>query len=92
MAAHDSTGLQCHTAPFSWKIVFEYDHQLFELIMSACSLKEELEWRSHLTDRSSRDGLAIAEQVACASLSLDIKPLGVVFGKPGEYRPHCSRW
>lgn len=89
--ANDSIGLQCHTAPFSWKIVFEYDHQLFELTMSACSLKEELEWRNRLSNSSGRDRLVAAEQAACTLLSLDIKPLGAVFGKPGENKPSRSR-
>jgi hypothetical protein len=91
--ANDFAGLQCHTAPFSWKVVFEYDHQLFELTMSACSLKEELEWRSRLTNRFGRDGVTAGEQAACASLSLEIRPMGAVFGKPGEcnYRS-LFRW
>jgi hypothetical protein len=85
MVANGFLGLQCHTASFSWKVVFEYDHQLFELTMSACSLKEELEWRSRLTDRFGRDSMGTGEQAACASLSLDVKPMGAVFGKPGEH-------
>jgi hypothetical protein len=84
LEANGILGLQCHTAPFSWKLVFEYDHQLFEITMTACSPKEELEWRSRLTNCSGRDGLHIGEQAVCASLSLDIKPMGTVFGKPGE--------
>lgn len=52
--------------------------------MSACSPKEELEWRSRLTDHSSRDGLDAVEQAILTSLSLAIKSMGVVFGKPGE--------
>lgn len=77
------TGLQCHTAPFSWKLVFQYDHRLFEITMSACSPKEEHEWRIRLADHSCNDALD-SEQAAFASLSLDIKPMGTVFGKPGK--------
>jgi hypothetical protein len=83
--ANSISGLQCHTAPFSWKLVFEHDHQLFETTMSACSPKEELEWRSRLSDRSCRDSLDAGEQALYTSLSLDIKPLGAVFGKPGKH-------
>lgn len=79
-----AAGLQCHTAPFSWKLVFECDHQLFEITMSACSPKEELEWRSRLADRSYKDSLDAGEQAVFTSLSLNIKPLGAVFGKPGK--------
>jgi hypothetical protein len=79
-----NVGLQCHTAPFSWKLVFEYDHQLFEITMSACSPKEELEWRSRLTDHSCRETLDPGEQALFTCLSLAIKPMGTVFGKPGQ--------
>ncbi|KAG0650937.1 Phosphatidylinositol 3 [Hyphodiscus hymeniophilus] len=83
-------GLQCHTAPFSWKLVFEYDHQLFETTMSACSPKEELEWRRRLTDRSCKDSLDAGEQALYTSLSLNIKPMGTVFGKPGTIARRIS--
>lgn len=76
-------GLQCHTVPFSWKLVFEYDHQLYEVTMSACSPKEELEWRSRLADHSGKEPLDSGEHAVLASLSLAIKPMGTVFGKPG---------
>ena len=77
-------GLQCHTAPHSWKLVFECDHQLFEITMSACSPKEELEWRSRIVDRSYKPSLGPGDQAAFTSLSLKVKPLGTVFGKPGK--------
>ncbi|KAF5659693.1 hypothetical protein FHETE_9290 [Fusarium heterosporum] len=75
-------GLQCHLAPFSWKLVFESDHQLYELVMTACTSKEESEWRSRLNQPRSQEldaktpGLQIF-------LSLDIQSLGTVFGRPG---------
>jgi hypothetical protein len=77
------TGLQCHTAPYSWKIVFEHHCQLFEITMSACSAKEELEWKSRLIDRSEKEGGSTVVQAMLASLSLNIKPMGMVYGKPG---------
>jgi hypothetical protein len=52
--------------------------------MSACSPKEELEWRSRLADRSCKDPLDAGEQALYTSLSLEIKAMGTVFGKPGE--------
>ncbi|TGO80234.1 hypothetical protein BELL_0011g00030 [Botrytis elliptica] len=76
-------GLQCHTAPHSWKIVFEHISQLFEIIVSACSAKEELEWKSRLIDRSGKLCNSTVQQEMTASLSLDIKPMGTVYGKPG---------
>lgn len=77
------TGLQCHTAPFSWKLVFEIDHQLYEIIMTACTPKEEMEWRTRLTGLIPNEPHDHPEAPLCSSLSLDIKSLGTVFGKPG---------
>lgn len=82
-------GLQCHTAPFSWKLVFESDHQLYEIILSACTPKEELEWRSHIAERACRE----VSDVHCQpelSLSLPIKSMGTVFGKPGTVARRLS--
>jgi hypothetical protein len=76
-------GIQCHTAPYSWKIVFECDHQLFEIIFSACSSKEELEWRNRLNICTSRDHTDSYDQAFMTTVSLGIKSLGTVFGKPG---------
>jgi hypothetical protein len=53
--------------------------------MSACSPKEELEWRSRLADHSGRDTLDPGEQALFTSLSLPIKSMGTVFGKPGQF-------
>lgn len=59
--------------------------------MTACSPKEEIEWRSRLTPRAKgiedwRDSSAFS------SLELDMKSLGNVFSKPGESpkRPDVS--
>ncbi|KAK1600103.1 RhoGEF domain-containing protein [Colletotrichum navitas] len=48
-------GLQCHTAPFSWKLVFECNSQLYELLMTACSPRELEEWRGRLSNRARGD-------------------------------------
>ena len=52
--------------------------------MSACSSKEEHEWRSRLIDRSGKDFLGAREQVLHTSLSMNMKSMGTVFGKPGQ--------
>ncbi|RSL76586.1 hypothetical protein CEP51_009829 [Fusarium floridanum] len=75
-------GLRCHLAPFSWKLVFEGQHELYELVMSACSPNEETEWRSRL--QRNRD-LEQSEKpsVLYNFLSIDIKSLGAIFRRPG---------
>ncbi|KAL2134898.1 hypothetical protein VTI74DRAFT_10533 [Chaetomium olivicolor] len=80
------SGLQCHTARYSWKIVFLCDNQLYELIMTACSPKEELEWRARLRNPNEIDNPDGQDQVqpdVFSFLALNIKTLGTVFRKPG---------
>ncbi|EYB23901.1 hypothetical protein FG05_01266 [Fusarium graminearum] len=75
-------GLQCHLAPFSWKLVFKIDHQLYEVVMTACTSKEEREWRSRLSQPTSSDASTRAPGLNLF-LSIDIMSLGAVFGRPG---------
>ncbi|KAH7137148.1 RSP protein [Dactylonectria estremocensis] len=82
-------GLQCHTAPFSWKLVFEGDHQLYELIMTACSSREETKWRERLCQQVGQEPDAIDPNLY-NSLSLNMKSLGTVFGKPGTVARRIS--
>lgn len=65
--ANHPPGLQCHTAPFSWKLGFECDHQLYEITMTACSPREELEWRSRISDRSSKGSFDTGEPIVLPS-------------------------
>jgi hypothetical protein len=78
--------MQCHTAPYSWKLVFECDHQLFEIILCACSAKEDLEWRSRLNDRAGREHISGTDQAFFTSIVPNIRPLGTVFGRPGNMK------
>lgn len=63
--------------------MFEVDHQLYEIIMTACTPKEELEWRTRLAESIPSELHDHAEHPFSTSLSLNIKSLGTVFGKPG---------
>jgi hypothetical protein len=70
----------------SWKIVFLSDNQLYELILTACSPKEELEWRARLQNSqqaANPDGQDQMQLDIFSFLSLNIKTLGTVFRKPG---------
>ncbi|KAI1433737.1 Dbl homology domain-containing protein [Xylaria sp. CBS 124048] len=88
--ADNGRGLQCHTAPFSWKVVFECDHQLYEIIMTACSRKEEMEWRKHLSDVKKFGSYEQPGPTFYSSNSLHIKSLGTVFRKPGSVARRLS--
>lgn len=79
-----SSGLQCHTAPFSWKIVFECDCQLYEMMLTACNPKEEDEWRCRLAVRSVSEPQDLADPELYGSLFLNMKSLSTVFGKQGR--------
>ncbi|KAI4722642.1 hypothetical protein E4T48_01118 [Aureobasidium sp. EXF-10727] len=54
-------GLQCHTAPFTWKVVFESAGRMYELIMGACSDVEESVWRDRLAGRIAVEAQHVAE-------------------------------
>jgi hypothetical protein len=78
-------GVQCHTATHTWKLVFEHNHRLHEIILSACSLQEEDTWKTQLRERIACETHDYVEgqshtQDIFSSLSLDIKSLGPVFG------------
>ncbi|KIE01818.1 RhoGEF domain-containing protein, partial [Metarhizium majus ARSEF 297] len=89
--ADNGRGLQCHTAPFSWKLVFECHHQLFEIIMTACAPKEEVEWRARLSSPLAQCKIGVATTLTF--LDLNIKSLGVVTSKsdPGARRLSIRR-
>ncbi|KAI0442464.1 Dbl homology domain-containing protein [Xylaria telfairii] len=88
--ADNGRGLQCHTAPFSWKLVFECDHQLYEMIMTACSQKEEMEWRTHLSNVKQYGNREQSGSAFHSLNSLHIKSLGTVFRKPGSVARRLS--
>ncbi|KAI0911815.1 hypothetical protein F4823DRAFT_584306 [Ustulina deusta] len=88
--ADNGRGLQCHTAPFSWKLVFECDHQLYEMMMTACSPKEEMEWRIRLSNTKPPGAHEQSCPAIYSSNSLHIKSLGTVFRKPGSVARRLS--
>ena len=67
--------------------MFEFDQQLYEIILCACTSREEQEWRNDLHERSRESEDEIEKGSWATSgqsvLSLDIKTLGFVFGQPG---------
>lgn len=88
VSTEDGKGLQCHTALYSWKVVFESDNHLFELIFSACSHAEEDQWKRHISDRIAVVGWDFLEDHAAVkelftTCSLDLSPAGEVFSQSG---------
>jgi hypothetical protein len=80
---------------FSWKIIFESDQQLFEVILSACSAAEEEQWRVFMERRKELSGndaamICPAATEPFTSVSPDVKPVGVVFGQAGTLARRLS--
>ncbi|KAF1809617.1 Dbl homology domain-containing protein [Eremomyces bilateralis CBS 781.70] len=82
-AVDNGMGLQCHTAPFSWKLVFEHQSKLYELILSACSENEEEDWKRHLetqivSESSEASGTGSAGDIF-SQLIGGLKPFSSIF-------------
>lgn len=76
-------------------MVFEHDQRLHELVFCACSALEEEQWKSSLAafsdsemERRTRDCTVKAS--GFCGVSLDIKPLGDVFGYRGSLTQRLS--
>ncbi|KAG9994649.1 hypothetical protein KCU80_g24636, partial [Aureobasidium melanogenum] len=79
-------GLQCHTAPFTWKVVFESGGKIYELIMGACSHVEESVWRDRLAGRIAVEAQHVAEGHSIpidlqSPLTRDIRSFGKAYSK-----------
>ncbi|EMD87104.1 hypothetical protein COCC4DRAFT_82097 [Bipolaris maydis ATCC 48331] len=83
--ADNGRGMQCHTAPHTWKFVFEHGHRLHEMILTACSSVEEEAWKNQLRERIVYETHDFVEgqstmQDMFTSITLDLKSIGPVFG------------
>ena len=88
-------GLQCHTALFSWKVAFESEQQLYEMILCACSPREEEQWKTSILECAGKEDQRQIEDQAISLplytfLGLGVKPLGQVFGLPGTLARRLS--
>ena len=74
------TGLQCHSALFTWKVSFEVDGKLYEILLSACNAVEEDQWKAGLQNRFSKINVRQhGKRSTTISEDLNLKPTGVVF-------------
>ena len=93
--ADNGKGLQCHTAPHSWKIVFEHSARMYEIIATACSAVESQVWRERLALNIETQTLAVAHGVRNifelhSPLTSDMRSIGKAFGKPGSFVKRMS--
>ena len=74
-------GLQCLTIPYAWRILFEIDSAIFEILLVATSLEEQEKWRNAIQDAIERTSSKHDQfSVICSSIS----PIGEAIGKPGS--------
>lgn len=90
-----NAALTCHSVFFSWKIIFEAGHRIYEVLVSACSAKEEEVWRTQILDRAAAESRDYHEYSSTnmdlfASMNPDVKPIGTIFGRPGKLVRHQS--
>jgi hypothetical protein len=93
--ADNAKGLQCHTAPHSWKLVFEHTARMYEMILTACSLVEAQVWREHLSSRIETQTQAVAQGLSNvfelhSPLVNEMRSIGKAFGKPGSFVKRMS--
>lgn len=85
----NNKGLQCHTAPHSWKIVFEQNAKMYELIFTACSAMEADAWRAYTASGIEAQMQLVADGKHPVPLSSpltgDMKSMGKAFGKPSSF-------
>ena len=88
-------GLQCHTALYAWKVAFESEQQLHEMIFCACSPQEEEQWKTKILECACKEEQRQREDQAVSLpsyslLSLDMKPICQVLGLPGTLARRLS--
>lgn len=87
-------GLQCHSAPFSWKVMFESRGKLYEILMTASTKSEEEEWRHRIHDGGRREDNHEyqSDRLMFTFLGLDAKTLGAALKSPdSSVRKHSIR-
>ncbi|KAL8766511.1 MAG: hypothetical protein Q9209_006727 [Squamulea sp. 1 TL-2023] len=93
--ADDGRGLQCHTASFSWKLIFEHSQQLYEFIFCACSRDEEEAWTRATAQHAEQSAHRHQDDISLLQpmytfLILNANSLGPVFGMPGTLTRRLS--
>lgn len=88
-------GIQCHTAPHSWKLLFEDSGKLYELLMVACSGLEASTWRDHISGRIAVETKHLAEGRVTpietySPLAEDLKNVGKAYGKSTDFARKLS--
>ncbi|KAK4539748.1 hypothetical protein LTR36_010401 [Oleoguttula mirabilis] len=83
-------GLQCHTAPHSWKLIFEHSARMYEIIFTACSASEKDAWLTRIATGIGTQSRAVAEGTMNSfelhsPIVSEMRSIGKAFGKPGSF-------
>ncbi|KAL7273431.1 hypothetical protein RUND412_003721 [Rhizina undulata] len=86
--ATQGPGFQCNSSLNSWKIIFEADHRIYEVVVTAISPKEEEVWRKEIDERITAESRDYQDYRSVnlnpfTPMTTDIRPLGQAFGRPG---------
>ncbi|TGZ83568.1 hypothetical protein EX30DRAFT_368910 [Ascodesmis nigricans] len=92
---HHGKGLYCPNAPHTSKVVFEVDHRIYEVLLSACSEVEHNTWVSMLQEHIAAETQDYNEYCTtnagfCITIPSDIRSVGDVVGRPGTLARHQS--
>jgi hypothetical protein len=85
------SGLQCHTAHFTWKVVFDVKERQYEIMFNACSEKEEGVWQSQLRECIAPEGAVESRCKSEYAMPLqEIKSVGPAFGSIKNFSRRLS--
>ncbi|KAK5730714.1 hypothetical protein LTR15_000652 [Elasticomyces elasticus] len=91
--ADNGQGLQCHTAPHSWKVVYEHQTKMYEIMFTACSAVEADTWREGIV--SSAEVTALDRNRGpfelYSPLVEEMKTVGKAIGNAGSFIRRMSR-
>ncbi|TKX22848.1 RhoGEF domain-containing protein 2 [Elsinoe australis] len=87
--------LQCHTTPHSWKLAFENDGALFEMLCVACSKAEADAWRQQVSGRIAVEKQRLHEGHNRATeirspLTDEMRSVGKAYGRACDFRRRSS--
>ncbi|KAF2150768.1 hypothetical protein K461DRAFT_323144 [Myriangium duriaei CBS 260.36] len=87
--------LQCHTTPHAWKIVFENEGALFEILCVACSATEAKSWRHNISGRIavesqySDEGRTGGIEIP-SPITDEMRSVGKAYGRDAHFKRRSS--
>ncbi|KAK3072897.1 hypothetical protein LTR53_006000 [Teratosphaeriaceae sp. CCFEE 6253] len=94
--ADNGRGLQCHTAPHSWKVVYEHHSKMYEIMLTACSATEATAWRGQIVTCAAAQAKASGDRTRgtfelYSPMVEDMKTVGKAVSNAGSFIRRMSR-